>query len=161
MLTEHNEYSLETIFSICHDLHKNGKTIGFTHGAFDLFHYGHLHLLRRSAENVDFLIVGVEQDINISSYKASQRPIIPETKRLEILNEIRCVNLSFVNRFPVKEDVYEAFCKNMKVDLLTHGSSHAYKDKLQSRAEKLKMELLEVDIVPTNSTTEIIQKIRT
>ena len=40
--SDHNELQLDTIFSICHNLNRNGKVIGFTHGTFDLFHYGHL-----------------------------------------------------------------------------------------------------------------------
>lgn len=160
MLTEHNEYSLETIFSICHDLRKNGKTIAFTHGAFDLFHYGHLHLLRRTSECADFTIVGVEQDRNIQSYKDPSRPIIPEEKRLEIINEIKCVNLAFILREEPSDQTYEDLYKELGISLISYGGSHAYSNRVRERALMLGILNLEIMELPMQSTTSIINQIR-
>ncbi len=50
-----SEARLEKIFEIAHKLKKNNKRIVFTHGGFDLFHYGHLHLLKESRKLGDYL----------------------------------------------------------------------------------------------------------
>jgi len=75
--------ALETLFRLTHDLRKNGKIIGFTHGAFDLFHSGNLRFLKDSSKLCDFLIVGVESDQNIPGYKSQNRPVIQENDRVK------------------------------------------------------------------------------
>ena len=66
-------------------------TIGYTTGVFDLFHVGHLNLIRRARENCDRLIVGVSTDEVVQEYKG-HRPIIPYSERVEIVKAIRWVD---------------------------------------------------------------------
>ena len=66
-------------------------TIGYTTGVFDLFHVGHLNLIRRARENCDRLIVGVSTDEVVEEYKG-HRPIIPYAERVEIVRAIRWVD---------------------------------------------------------------------
>ena len=65
--------------------------IGYTTGVFDLFHVGHLNLIRRARENCDRLIVGVSTDEVVETYKG-HRPIIPYAERIEIVKAIRWVD---------------------------------------------------------------------
>ena len=67
------------------------KLIGYTTGVFDLFHIGHLNILKRAKENCDELIVGVNTDELVSSYK-SRSPIIPFEDRIEIVRSLKCVD---------------------------------------------------------------------
>ncbi len=67
------------------------KIIGYTTGVFDLFHIGHLNILKRAKENCDELIVGVNTDELVSSYK-SKSPIIPFEDRIEIIRSLKCVD---------------------------------------------------------------------
>ena len=69
----------------------NDTIVGYTTGVFDLFHVGHLNLLRRARENCDRLIVGVSTDEVVEQYKG-HRPIIPYAERVEIVKAIRWVD---------------------------------------------------------------------
>ncbi|HHX67262.1 MAG TPA: adenylyltransferase/cytidyltransferase family protein [Gallicola sp.] len=66
--------------------------VGYTTGVFDLFHIGHLNLLRRAKEQCDFLIVGVTTD-QLVSYK-NKKSVIPFEERLEIVESIKYVNMA-------------------------------------------------------------------
>lgn len=65
--------------------------VGYATGVFDLFHVGHLNLLRRASSNCDFLIVGVSTDELVEQLK-SRTPVIPFKERLEIVANIKCVD---------------------------------------------------------------------
>lgn len=64
--------------------------IGYTTGVYDLFHIGHLNLLKRAKDQCDELIVGVTTD-KLVSYKG-KRPVIPYEERVEIVRSIRYVD---------------------------------------------------------------------
>ena len=65
--------------------------IGYTTGVFDLFHIGHLNILKRSKELCEFLIVGVSTDALVKSYK-HKSPAIPYKERVAIVEAIRYVD---------------------------------------------------------------------
>lgn len=67
------------------------KIIGFTTGVWDLFHIGHLNILKNAKAMCDELIVGVTSDARTFSEKG-KFPIIPYEERVEILKNIRCVD---------------------------------------------------------------------
>lgn len=64
--------------------------IGYTTGVFDLFHIGHLNLLKHAKENCDFLIVGVTVD-ELVAYK-HKKAVIPFEERKAIVEAIKYVD---------------------------------------------------------------------
>lgn len=69
---------------------KDKKIIGYTTGVFDLFHIGHLNILKNAKENCDYLIVGVTID-ELVSYKGTDA-VIPFQERIKIVEAIRYVD---------------------------------------------------------------------
>ena len=67
------------------------KSIGYTTGVYDLFHIGHLNLLKKAKLECDYLIVGVTTDELVESRKG-KRPIIPFVERMEIVEHIKFVD---------------------------------------------------------------------
>jgi len=63
----------------------------YTAGSFDLFHYGHLNILRKAKVLGDILIVAVSSDELIEKYKGL-KPIIPYKERAAIIKELKCVD---------------------------------------------------------------------
>ena len=82
------------------------KKIGYTQGTFDMFHIGHLNLIRNAKKHCDYLIVGVNADDLVESYK-NKRPIVPLEERAEIVRAIRYVDEVIVTTTLDKKQVWE------------------------------------------------------
>lgn len=64
---------------------------GYTSGVYDLFHVGHLNLLKHAKEMCDFLIVGVSTDDVVKANK-HKKAVIPFEQRAEIVSSIKYVD---------------------------------------------------------------------
>jgi glycerol-3-phosphate cytidylyltransferase len=67
------------------------RRIGYVPGVFDLFHIGHLNILKRARAQCDHLIAGVVIDSAVEKMKG-YRPIVPFEERIEIVRSIDCVD---------------------------------------------------------------------
>lgn len=65
--------------------------IGYTQGVYDMFHIGHLNLINRAKEQCDYLIVGVNSDNLVQSYKHKET-VIKEQNRAEIVRNLKAVD---------------------------------------------------------------------
>ena len=84
-------------------LKKEGKTIVFTNGCFDLLHIGHVQYLEAARAQGDILIVGLNSDSSVRKIKGPNRPVVPENERAEVLAALACVDVVtiFAERDPL------------------------------------------------------------
>ena len=92
------------------------KKIGYTTGVFDLFHIGHLNILKRARLECDYLIVGITTDELAMSVKG-EKPFIPFEERMEIVEAIKFVDEVVPQ---VNYDKMEAW-NNLKFDMMFVG----------------------------------------
>jgi glycerol-3-phosphate cytidylyltransferase len=90
--------------------------IGYAPGAYDLFHMGHLNLLRRAKERCDFLIAGVVADEMLIQHK-KVTPVIPLAERLEIVRNIRFVDMAHAAMTNNKTEIW----KELRFNVLFKG----------------------------------------
>ena len=81
--------------------------VGYTTGVFDLFHVGHVNVLRSAKSMCDKLIVGVCVDALVS-YK-NKRPVIPYEERIDIVRACRYVDLAVPQESMDKFDAYNRY----------------------------------------------------
>lgn len=89
----HNSTSLKKTIE---KVRKEGKKIVLTSGSWDILHVGHMRYLKNAREAGDFLVVGVDSDKKIKKRKGPDRPVVPETERLEMLSHLEYVDVLFL-----------------------------------------------------------------
>lgn len=107
-------------------------TIGYTAGVYDLFHIGHLNLLKNAKGMCDKLIVGVTVD-ELVTYKG-KRPLIPFEDRLEIVRAIRYVD-AVVPQYDMDK---AAMCKKLGASILFVGDDWYGTEKWKSYEDDLR-----------------------
>lgn len=91
--------------------------IGYTTGVYDMFHIGHLNVIKRAKEQCEYLIVGVTTD-ELCFKRKNKYPIICEEDRMAIVKELRCVDRVVLQESMDKIDAV----KKYGVDVVFVGS---------------------------------------
>lgn len=117
--------------------------VGYTTGVFDMFHIGHLNILKRAKEQCDYLIVGVSTDEVVQSYK-NKTPIIPFAERIAIVQELKCVDRAVPQ---TGMDKMEAW-KKYHFDALFHGSDWKGSDMYNKMIEEFSEVGVDVVFLP-------------
>lgn len=132
--------------------------IGYTTGVFDLFHVGHLNIIKRAKEQCDYLIVGVSTDELVQEYK-NKTPIIPYEERKQIVEAIKYVDKvvpqTSMNKF-------EAWGKE-KFDVIFHGDDWKNSELYKENERKLKevgVEFVYFEYTKGTSSTILTQAIK-
>lgn len=82
-----------------------GGVVGYVPGVFDMFHVGHLNILRHARAHCDHLIAGVVSDENAAVAKG-RFPVVPLSERLEVVGHCRLVDEVVAETVPSKLDMW-------------------------------------------------------
>lgn len=133
------------------------QVIGYTSGVFDLFHVGHLNLLKRAKSLCDRLIVGVTIDESVDNKNAEA--IIPFKERLEIVRGIKYVDLAIAQENVDKLEIW----KKLKFDVLFIGDDWYNTDRFKDFEEKLSGVGVKIVYLPYKkgvSTSDITERLK-
>lgn len=126
---------------------------GYTTGVFDLFHFGHLNLLRNARSLCDELVVGVSTDELVFDLKG-KLPAVPFEERLEIVRSIRYVD----HAIPEHADDKVAAANVVGCDVIFKGSDWRGTEKWEALASTLRQ--IDVDVHFLDYTTTVSSTLR-
>lgn len=149
--------SLEEIVEISNSLKKQNKVIVTTNGSYDILHAGHVWSLQDAKDQGDILIVGLNSDKSVKAYKSSDRPIIQEEYRAEMLAALECVDYVFIFDELNPINFVNKIKPNIHANSADYGEDCVEKDAVVTNGGKLYL-LKKHDGI---STSNIIDKILT
>ena len=134
---------------------KKKMKIGYTQGVFDMFHIGHLNLLNNAKAQCDRLIVGVNSDELVESYK-HKTPVVREEIRKTIVENIKAVDEAYVVDTLDKLEIR----KNIQFDAIFIGDDWKNSQRWADTREALKPYGVEVIFLPytQNISSSILRK---
>jgi glycerol-3-phosphate cytidylyltransferase len=138
---------------------EKAKTI-YVIGVFDLFHSGHVKLLERAKALGDRLIVAVNGDDMVASYK--RRPFFGESDRLLLIASCRYVDEAFI----IREYDNKTYLEKYGVDVVVHGDDWgraSYLEQIRVDEAFMKAHGIELCLLPYTtgvSTSDLIKKIK-
>jgi len=135
-----------------------GRRVVFTNGCFDLMHVGHTRYLAEARAMGDVLVVGVNSDASVRSLgKGSDRPVVPEAQRAEVVAALGVVDLVVI--FPEPDP--GRLIAELEPDVLVKGGDWSPerivgRDVVEAKGGAVRT----VPLVPGQSTTALLQRIR-
>lgn len=155
--SERGVLSLEQLQLAVEDARAQGERIVFTNGCFDILHPGHVAYLQQAATQGDRLIVAVNGDASVTRLKGPGRPINTVERRMAVLSGLSAVDwvVSFA------DDTPEALLETLKPDVLVKGGDYSIDQVVGADIVKgYGGEVRVLGLVPDNSTTGIVERIR-
>jgi rfaE bifunctional protein nucleotidyltransferase chain/domain len=149
--------SAETAAAWVERLRREGKTVVFTNGVFDILHPGHVRYLEDARREGDALLVGVNSDRSVRAIKGPARPINSEDERAELLAALGCVDGVVI----FDEDDPRQIVDRLQPDVLAKGADWAAdriigRDTVEARGGRV----VRIPLAAGYSTSAIIEKIQ-
>ena len=129
------------------------RRIGYAAGAFDLFHIGHLNILRHAKSECDYLIAGVVSDEMLELTKGAA-PVVPLHERLEIVRSIAYVDEAVAETVPDKLDMW----RELRFDVFFKGDDWRGTEKglrLEREFAAVGVEVVYFPYTMTTSSTQL------
>jgi phosphoheptose isomerase len=150
----------DTLLDLREQWRRDGRTVVWTNGCFDLLHAGHVRSLEEARAFGDVLVVGLNGDAAVGALKGPGRPVLPAAERAEIL-----AGLAAVDHVVVFDELTpEAALERLRPDVHAKGADYAPPngkpipelDLVRSYGGEVRF----IPLVPGSSTTEIVSRIR-
>lgn len=136
---------------------KEGKTIVFSNGCFDILHRGHVEYLSKAADLGDILIIGLNTDASVKRIKGPSRPVNDEKARAVVLAALEFVDAIMF----FEEDTPYNLIKNVQPDVLVKGKDYKAEDIVGYDIVTNKGGKVEtIELVEGFSTTNTINKMK-
>lgn len=135
------------------------KTVGLkivlTQGVYDLIHEGHARFLEMAKSHGDILIVGIDSDALTKQRKGPNRPIVPQSERIEMLTHLRHVDIVVLR--DVEQNIGDLI-RTVKPDVLvTSTSTKDFTEQLKAEYKDDAGTILTLEAQSTTSTTARIR----
>jgi D-glycero-beta-D-manno-heptose 1-phosphate adenylyltransferase len=143
--------------TLVRDLRRQGKSIVFTNGVYDLLHPGHVRYLNAARSFGDALVVGVNSDRSVRANKGPTRPVNPEAERAEVIAALAAVDAAVV----FDEDTPHVIISRLQPDILVKGADWPAdqivgRDIVEARGGRV----VRAEIEEGYSTSALIEKVR-
>lgn len=138
------------------EVKSQGLTIATLNGSFDLLHAGHLHIIYEASKAADVLIVALNSDRSIQTYKSIHRPIIPLEYRIQMMCALQFVD--YVTWFDETDPraLLEIIQPHVHVNGAEYGSNCIEAETVEKGGGRVHI----VSLVPGLSTSQVIETIR-
>lgn len=137
-------------------LKRDGKTVVFTNGCFDILHSGHVMYLTFSRQQGDALMVGLNSDASVKRGKGDDRPINGQDERAMVLAALECVDYVVI----FDEDEPAALIEEILPDVLVKGEDWAHYVSGREVVERHGGKVVLAPLVQGRSTTDMIARIK-
>jgi D-beta-D-heptose 7-phosphate kinase/D-beta-D-heptose 1-phosphate adenosyltransferase len=149
-------FSRDSAVTLAQDWRKQGLTVAFTNGCFDLLHPGHISLIDQARREADRLIVGINSDQSVQRLKGPQRPVQSEIARATVLASLRSVDAVVI----FDEDTPLQLIDLLQPDVLVKGADYTLEqvvgaDLVLERGGRVFL----AELVPGHSTTNTLKRV--
>ena len=134
---------------------------GYTSGVYDMFHIGHLNILKNAKKYCEYLIVGVSTDIVVEDNK-NKKPIIPFADRCSIVESIKYVD-EVIPQLNYGIDSKIQTVKQFKIDVMFVGSDWKGTEKwnlLEKRLKEIGCDVIYLPHTDGISSSQLVEKIK-
>jgi D-beta-D-heptose 7-phosphate kinase/D-beta-D-heptose 1-phosphate adenosyltransferase len=135
----------------------HGRRVVFTNGCFDLLHPGHVRCLAQARALGDVLVVAINSDRSVRGNKGSERPLVPQQDRAEVLAALSSVDYVTIFDEPTPRELISRVLPNV----LVKGADWAL-DEVAGReeVEAAGGRVISIPLAQGYSTTSLLEKIR-
>jgi len=135
---------------------KDGRTVVFTNGCYDILHPGHVRFLEQAKALGDVLVLGLNTDASVRRNKGAVRPIVPEQDRALVAAALRAVDAVVL----FDEDTPRELIAQLLPDVLVKGADWNHFIAGREEVEAAGGRVLTIPLEPGYSTSAIIERIR-
>jgi D-beta-D-heptose 7-phosphate kinase/D-beta-D-heptose 1-phosphate adenosyltransferase len=149
--------SLKDAKALRHGWEREGLSVGFTNGCFDILHAGHVALLREAAAACDRLIVALNTDASVSALKGPTRPVQAEDVRAAVMAAVKGVDAVILFGEPTPLEAIQ----ELQPDVLVKGADYTEDQIVGADIVKARGgRIVRVNLIDGQSTTKVIEKSR-